>query len=27
MRTVDGEHELAVQTYGFFADRDPLRGR
>jgi putative transposase len=24
MRTVDDEHELAVQTYGFFADRDPL---
>src|SRR5215208_5253836 len=24
MRTVDDEHELPVQTYGFFADRDPL---
>ncbi len=24
MRTADDEHELAVQTYGFFADRDPL---
>src|SRR3954447_24609019 len=24
VRTVDDEHELAVQTYGFFADRDPL---
>src|SRR5215208_1157712 len=22
MRTVDDEHELPVQTYGFFADRD-----
>jgi putative transposase len=24
MRTADDEHELAVQTYAFFADRDPL---
>jgi hypothetical protein len=24
MRTADDEHELAVQTYGYFADRDPL---
>src|SRR3954447_24774238 len=24
MRTADDERELAVQTYGFFADRDPL---
>ena len=24
MRTADDEHELPVQTYGYFADRDPL---
>jgi hypothetical protein len=24
MRSADDEHELAVQTYGYFADRDPL---
>jgi transposase-like protein len=24
MRTVDDEHELPVQSYGYFADRDPL---
>ncbi len=24
MRTADDEHELAVQTYEYFADRDPL---
>src|SRR5215204_2262117 len=24
MRSVDDEHELAVETYGYFADRDPL---
>src|SRR5215208_3243298 len=24
MRTADDEHELAVETYGYFADRDPL---
>jgi len=24
MRTADDEHELAVDTYGYFADRDPL---
>src|SRR3954447_14261887 len=24
MRTADDEHELAVATYGYFADRDPL---
>jgi len=24
MRTADDEHELPVQTYEFFADRDPL---
>ena len=24
MRTVDDEHELPVQTYEYFADRDPL---
>jgi putative transposase len=24
MRTVDDEHELPVETYGYFADRDPL---
>jgi transposase-like protein len=24
MRTADDEHELAVGTYGYFADRDPL---
>ena len=24
MRTADDEHELAVRTYEFFADRDPL---
>jgi putative transposase len=24
MRTVDDEHELLVQSYGYFADRDPL---
>ena len=24
MRTADDEHELAVKTYGYFADRDPL---
>ncbi|MDQ3677695.1 MAG: IS256 family transposase, partial [Actinomycetota bacterium] len=24
MRTADDERELAVQTYGYFADRDPL---
>jgi putative transposase len=26
MRTADDEHELPVSTYGYFADRDPLRG-
>lgn len=24
MRTADDEHEIAVKTYGYFADRDPL---
>ena len=24
MRTADDERELPVQTYGYFADRDPL---
>src|SRR5215210_1322017 len=24
VRTADDEHELAVETYGYFADRDPL---
>src|ERR671918_2563427 len=24
MRSADDEHELPVQTYGYFADRDPL---
>ena len=24
VRTADGEHELPVETYGYFADRDPL---
>src|SRR5215217_4031407 len=24
MRTADDEHELPVETYGYFADRDPL---
>src|SRR6476659_992912 len=24
VRTVDDEHELPVETYGYFADRDPL---
>jgi putative transposase len=24
MRTVDDEHELPVQSYEYFADRDPL---
>ncbi|MBA3406620.1 MAG: hypothetical protein H0U06_00940 [Solirubrobacterales bacterium] len=24
MRTADDEHELPVQSYGYFADRDPL---
>jgi putative transposase len=24
VRTADGEHELPVATYGYFADRDPL---
>ena len=24
MRSADDEHELAVETYGYFADRDPL---
>jgi hypothetical protein len=24
MRTADDKHELPVQAYGYFADRDPL---
>ena len=24
MRTADDEHELPVESYGYFADRDPL---
>jgi hypothetical protein len=27
VRTADDEHELPVETYGYFADRDPLSGR
>jgi hypothetical protein len=27
MRTADDEHELPLETYGYFADRDPLSGR